>query len=341
MAEQNKLIAELEDALSGGNTERRVNTLRRVTDLFVFGLSHFSGEHIGVFDDVFNHLISDIEQSARAVLSDRLAKLPNAPLNVIRKLAFDDAIEVAGPVLSHSDVLDNVSLVENANTKSQAHLLAISQRASLAETVTDVLVERGNRDVALSTAKNEGAKFSEVGYVRLVMRSARDDELAKSVGSRREIPRHHFLNLLTKASKAVRLELEAASPHIAGEIREVVAQVAAAIQANAAAASWNFVRARALVESMRSGGRLSETELENFARNKKFEETAAALAILCNLPMDVIERAIAQDRLETILIVAKAIGLSWATPRRFSCFVPATAACLLRRWINVKRFSTS
>ena len=142
-----------------------------------------------------------------------------------------------------------------------------------------------------------------------------DDELAESVGSRREIPRHHFLNLLTKASKAVRLHLEAANPHIADEIREVIAQVATAVQANAAAASWNFVRARALVELMRSGGRLSETELETFARNKKFEETAAALAILCNLPMDVIERAIAQDRSETILIFAKAIGLSWPTAK--------------------------
>ncbi len=315
MAEQNNLIAELEEALSSGSADRRVNTLRRVTDLFVFGLGHFSGEHIAVFDDVFNHLISDIELSARTVLAGRLAKLPNAPLKVIRKLAFDDAIEVAGPVLSHSGVLDNVTLVENANTKSQAHLLAISQRSALAETVTDVLVERGNREVALSAVKNEGAKFSEVGYVRLLKRSVGDDELAKSVGSRREIPRHHFLNLLTKASKAVRLELEAANPHIADEIREVVAQVAAAIQANAAAASWNFVRARALVETMRSGGRLTETELENFARNKKFEETAAALAVLCNLPIDVIERAIAQDRSETILIVAKAVGLSWAAAK--------------------------
>ena len=56
------------------------------------------------------------------------------------------------------------SLVENAKTKSQEHLLAITKRKSLAETVTDVLVERGDRDVALSVAQNAGAKFSETGY---------------------------------------------------------------------------------------------------------------------------------------------------------------------------------
>ena len=127
MTAQNSLIRELEDALSQGSAERREKTLRRVTDLFVFGSSHFSGDHIAVFDGVFSHLVADIEQSARAALADRLAAIPNAPPKVIRKLAFDDAIEVAGPVLAQSDQLDNVSLVENAKTKSQQHLLAITQ----------------------------------------------------------------------------------------------------------------------------------------------------------------------------------------------------------------------
>src|SRR5262245_22461285 len=135
MTAQNALISELEDALAHGSAERREKTLRRVTDLFVFGSSHFSVDHIAVFDGVFSHLVADIEQSARAALADRLATLPNAPPKVIRKLAEDDAIEVAGPVLTQSDQVDNVTLVENAKTKSQQHLLAISRRKALAETV--------------------------------------------------------------------------------------------------------------------------------------------------------------------------------------------------------------
>jgi uncharacterized protein (DUF2336 family) len=313
MTAQNAIFNELEEALSHGSAERRLKTLRRVTDLFVFGSSHFSSDHIAVFDGVFNHLIAEIELSARATLADRLAAIPNAPPNVIRTLAFDDAINVAGPVLVRSDLLDNVTLVENARTKSQKHLLAISRRKHLAETVTDVLVERGDREVALSAVQNAGAKFSEAGYVRLVKRSEGDDELAQSVGSRPEIPRQHFLKLLTTASRAVRLALEAAHPQNASEIQHVVAEVATAIQAKAAASSRDYVAARMLVESLRASGRLAESDVEAFARAGKFEETAAALAILCALPIDVIERAMVQDREETILIVAKAIGLSWPT----------------------------
>ena len=313
MIAQNAFINELEEALSHGSAERRAKTLRRITDLFVFGSSHFSGDHIAVFDGVFNHLITDIELSARVTLADRLAAIPNAPPKVIRALAFDDAINVAGPVLVRSELLDNVTLVENAKTKSQHHLLAISRRKSVSETVTDVLVERGNREVALSAVQNTGAKFSETGYVRLVKRSEGDDELAQSVGSRPEIPRQYFLKLLTTASKTVRLALEAAQPQNKREIQNVVAEVATAIQAKAAAASRDYAAARALIESLRASGRLAESDVEAFARTGKFEETAAALSVLCALPIDVIERAMVQDREETILIVAKANGLAWPT----------------------------
>jgi uncharacterized protein (DUF2336 family) len=315
MTAQNSLIHELEDALSVGSAERRERTLRRVTDLFVFGSSHFSGDHIAVFDGVFSHLVADIEQSARAALADRLAALPNAPPKVMRKLAFDDAIEVAGPVLAKSEQLDNVSLVENAKTKSQPHLLAITKRKSLVATVTDVLVERGDRDVALSVAQNSGAKFSETGYVRLVKRSEHDDELARSVGSRPEIPRHHFLKLLSTASKAVRMALEGAHPGHAHEIQHVVAKVTTAIQAKAAASSRDYAAARARVEALRTSGQLGEGSLAAFAQAGSFEETAVVLTTLSALPIDVVERVLVQDRMETILIVAKAIDLSWQTVR--------------------------
>src|SRR5262249_62171962 len=128
------------------------------------------------------------------------------------------------PVLTQSPQLDNAALVENARTKSQQHLLAISKRKSLAETVTDVLVERGDRQVALSAAENPGAKFSEAGYIRLVKRAEGDDQLAQSVGSRAEIPRHHFLRILAKASQAVRAKLEATKEHSAGEGQRGIAE---------------------------------------------------------------------------------------------------------------------
>jgi uncharacterized protein (DUF2336 family) len=312
MSAQENLISELEEAISHGSDERRAKTLRRVTDLFVFGSGHFSQDHIALFDGVFTHLIAHIEQSARAALASQLAPISNAPPQAIRTLAFDDAIEVAGPVLAQSPQLDNAALVENARTKSQQHLLAISKRRSLAETVTDVLVERGDRQVVLSTAENSSAKLSEAGYIRLVKRAEGDDQLAQSVGSRAEIPRHHFLRLLAKASQAVRTKLEATQQHSAGEVQRVVAEVATEIQ-KAVPRSRSYAAASALVSAMKAEGRLRESDIEAFARDGRFEETTAALAALSELPTEVVERAIVHDRVESVLIIAKAIGFGWST----------------------------
>src|ERR1700712_3376622 len=114
MSQQNAIITELEEALSDGSADRRIKTLRRVTDLFVFGSTHFSVDHVTLFDGVFSHLIADLELSARTTLAERLPPLVNAPPNLMRKLAFDDEIEVAGPVLEKSPRLENVALIENA-----------------------------------------------------------------------------------------------------------------------------------------------------------------------------------------------------------------------------------
>src|SRR3972149_2414167 len=116
---KNTVLNELEEALAHGSAERRIKTLRRVTDLFVFGSSHFSGDHIAVFDGVFGHLIADIELSAREMLAQRLAAIPNAPPKVIRTLAFDDAIDVAGPVLPGSSRPRKATLRDEARAESQ------------------------------------------------------------------------------------------------------------------------------------------------------------------------------------------------------------------------------
>src|SRR5580698_85046 len=187
------LIDELEAALGSGSIDRRIDMLTRVTDLFINGAERFSEDHVGVFDDVMARLVNTIEAKARARLADRLAPIANAPLNVIHLLASDDDIEVARPILIRSERLNEDSLLATANSKSQRHLQAIAQRNSLSEAVTDILVERGDRDVVHSVVKNQGARFSDAGFRILVNRSSGDDALASELGMRGDIPRPHFL----------------------------------------------------------------------------------------------------------------------------------------------------
>ena len=309
------LIEELDDAVAFGTVERRAEILRSITEVFVVGSAGYSDVQIELFDDIFVRIAASLEMSARTVLANRLAKVPRAPSAISRILAFDDDIDVAGPVLEQSQRLDRETLVATARTKSQQHLLAISRRNSLDEAVTDVLVERGDKPVVLSTAANPAARFSDSGYTTLVKRSVGDDELATCVGLRPDIPRQHLLRLLVRASHDVQLKLEAANPSLANTIQDAVAEAATLILEKTGAVSRDYAASRAHVEALHAAGQLGENDVAAFATANKFEETTAALAVLSRLPVEAVDRAMVQERPETVLLIVKAIGMAWPTAK--------------------------
>lgn len=146
-ATRRSLISELDDAVRNGSTSDRVETLRKITDLFLAGGARLSEEQISVFDDVIGHLMKRVEDRGLVELSRRLAPINNAPNNVVQTLARNDEIAIAAPVLTFSARLTSADLVEISRSKTQGHLKAIAYRTDLVPSVTDVLLDRGNNDV--------------------------------------------------------------------------------------------------------------------------------------------------------------------------------------------------
>jgi uncharacterized protein (DUF2336 family) len=313
IATSESLLDELQTTLAHGTVARRVETLRRVTDLFINGAVDYSDEQIGLFDDVFQCLMDHIETSAKALLANRLAPISTAPPLTIRALAFDDLIEVAAPVLSGSERLDDDALIETARNKSQAHLLAISLRKVLSGAVTDVLVLRGNDEVVQSTVNNPGAEFSERGFTRLVSRAEGDDDLATCLGMRPTIPRHLYLKLIAKASATVRARLEAAHPQQAGDVPTAVREATKRARSAPEAISQDTAISHALVKSLYDDGRLDEDQVAAFAEAGKFDEANAAIAALANVSVSIAEDMMVETRAEGVMILAKVSGMSWPT----------------------------
>lgn len=323
MLPSQNMIDEIEDALSSASEEKRANALWRITDLFIAGSETYTDDHITLFDDVIGRLTTTIEKSARARLASRLARVDNAPPGLMRTLGADDDIAVAHPVLRHSPRLDDGYLLATAATQSQQHLLAIAQRRAISESVTEVLVQRGDRDVVRSVAQNNGARFSNAAFRTLVERSVNDDVLAVHVGTRHDLPRQHLLKLVERASAAVRQKLAAADPAAAIAIRDVVAEIDGNIRAASRRASNDYAAARSEVEALHRAGRLGEQEVYAFADHRKFEETAVALSLITGAPIDLVERAMLDDNPDMAVILAKVAGFSWST-----------AQCILLRAAN-------
>lgn len=181
------LVTEFDAVLGKASNSRGTAILRQLVDLFIEGAASYSDDQIAVFGLIANLLIGKVERQALIELSNRFASVDNAPANVINRLSQDDDIAIAGPILGRSKALGE-DIVKIAEVKGPGHLLAIAGRSSIDEATTDVLINRGNPETLRKVANNEGARFSEVGYVKLITQAQHDNTLAKSVANRKDIP---------------------------------------------------------------------------------------------------------------------------------------------------------
>jgi uncharacterized protein (DUF2336 family) len=304
------LLDELQAALAHGTVARRVQALRRVTDLFLDAVD-YSDDQIEMFDDVFSCLVENIETNAKALLARRLAPV-KAPPRIIHQLAFEDSIEIAAPVLSQSEQLDDATLIANARAKGQQHMMAISTRRSLSGAVTDVLVELGDHAVVHSTVENPGAEFTDSGYSMLAKRAEQDDHLAGTLG-RRTIPRAQYLKLIAIASASVRAKLEAANPQAAADVPNAVREASRRARSAPQSISRQTSIAHGLVRSLFEDGRINASEIHRYAEARKFDETNQAIACLASISVETSEAMMVESRDEGVLILAKVCNLPWPT----------------------------
>jgi uncharacterized protein (DUF2336 family) len=281
-----------------------------------------NGEQIELFGNVLDRLIKTIElraiagvstRIALAEISSQLAPIAQAPPSAVRRLASNDEIAVAGPILKESARLSSEDLIEIANTKSKQHLLAISGRWWLKEIVTDVILARQYPAVSRRIVTNPGARVSAEGFAIILAQAESDPDLAVETGIRVDLPSGLRQKLLSKATEAVRTRLlSRAPPDLFEEIRSAVAAVSASATREMSKGR-DFTAAKRFVAVLSDSGELTEAILFGFAKTRQYEETVAALTVLCRSTIEVIRPLMQSLRDDGILIPCKAAGLSWET----------------------------
>jgi uncharacterized protein (DUF2336 family) len=304
------LIEELETTLRRGNSAQRADILHRVTRLFLAGAENYNDQHVALFDTVMLRLIETIERQALVRLSADLAPVPNAPAGVVHKLARDDDIEISRPVLQQSAVLSDEFLVEVARSKSQQHLEAIAARPQIAESVTDVLVERGNAAVTLKVTGNRGARFSRAAMLRVADRARENPALAEAFAHRADIPPDVFEHLLTRATDIVRQRLlKNAAPEMRVRINQTLTEIAAQV------APRHHGPGHSAVTLKHQDTQRLKSQLAEFARAGDRPRTVETLAALSKLPIESVRGLLRAEAEDGVLILCKAIGLGWPDTR--------------------------
>jgi uncharacterized protein (DUF2336 family) len=314
MQTRESLIDELETQLKGGSKAQRTHILQRVTDLFIQKADSVSTAQVEIFDDVMVRLIEKIEDQILAELSRRLASIENSPINVVHQLARHDDIDIAGPVLEKSELAD-VDLVEIAYTKSQAHLAAIAGRTRINPVVADVLVRRGNSEVAMKVAGNSGARFSYSGFSDLVQRALDHAQIAENVSNREDIPPELHEFLVLRATEKVKRHLVATCKlEMRGRIERILANVSDRMVKEAspspAAGVWS---ARTLLK--RDVPKL-RAQFDATVQSGDEAEVFSTLAKLAGISDETVKGVIQQGSEDGVLILCKAGDLSWQSVKR-------------------------
>lgn len=308
------LIPGLDDIVKRGDPRRRGEIARAISELFFQDSANLRPELIDLFDNLLIDLVPHAELASRADLAERFSHLNNAPPHLINQLARENEIMVAGPVLRRSPVLDDTALVEIARLKGQGHLLAMTERPTLSPAITDVLVERGDRDVVRRAAGNAGAAFSPGSYSEMIKRAARDGVLTLKIGQRNDLSGENLKELLGGTLDVIRRRLSTmVNPARQAEIKRAMAAIEEA--ALPPGPRRDFSAAQRTVLSLHREGHLGESALLGFAKANKYEESIATLSAMSGVRLAVLDRLISGDRYDPILIVGRVLNLGWPTVR--------------------------
>jgi uncharacterized protein (DUF2336 family) len=308
--ELRKVGTSLDEIVRRGDPKRLAEVTRGITDLFMQGHANFQPRHVDLFDRLLTGIAPRTEVLARADLAERISALANAPPMLIGQLAREDDISIAGPVLRRSPVLGEQALVEIAHMKGQDHLLAMTERPKLSCDLTDVIVRRGERDVVRRTAANAGAAFSTTGYSALVKRAAKDGVLTVTVGQRNDLSDRLLKELLAGSVDVVRRRLfDMADPARQAAVARAISEI------SGKAEQRDFTPAQRTILALYRAGDLNEAALLGFAKAYRYKESVAALSALSGVPIAAMDRLMAGDRDDPVLLIAKAIGLEWPTVR--------------------------
>lgn len=141
--------------------------------------------------EVLEILVTDQLPRVRAMIAEELKETPNAPKTIIDKLAFDQDLSVAGPILKFSPLLSEEDLLRLiATAPADGALSFIAQRNQVVASISDALVSSRDVRAVAELLKNPGAQIREDSLDRIVSMADDIETWHEPLVLRSEVPPH-------------------------------------------------------------------------------------------------------------------------------------------------------
>jgi uncharacterized protein (DUF2336 family) len=287
--------------------ERRRELVQAIAIAF-FAAPQRSATETDLFDQIMDKVLAEVEPVARRELAERFADVPDVPRRTLVRLA-GDVIDVAEPVLTRSPALRDDDLAPIAREQSQDHLLAIARRETLSSRLTDILVERGDDDVAGTVTGNDGARFSESGFALLATRASSNVIILNRLVMRSDLPERVANELLPVLASSIAKTIEATNAESQVSARKMIDD-ARALLAERLRAAVRRARPLAILNDQVGRGNMTVAEaVVELADADELVDLAAFVGMRLGVHSDTVVRNLFLGGEQTLMLICRAAAL--------------------------------
>ena len=294
------------------SSEKRRALLRELTDHF-FGAAKRTEAETALYGSVLSDLTDAMELAVRAELAERFAAAPDAPRQLIRRLANDEAEDVAHPVLRASPVLTEADLIQVIQSRGQGHMRAVSQRASLSEAVSDAIIERGDDETLGILLGNDGAQLSRAACETAVERARVNPALHAPTVERASLPPDLLNEMYFEVEARLRQRILEQNARMDPALLEsALAAGRTRVATDDGALPPDYAESLAYVEELNVAGQLTPPVLARFLRSGSRTSFLIALSQLADIDFHTARQIIDRRELDALAVVCKAADLDRA-----------------------------
>lgn len=313
-AEVRAAVAEKISKLAPGLSPDRASQIERMTVNCLETLAH------------------DQAAEVRVILAEALKALPNAPRDVINRLARDVELSVCGPVLRHSPILTDDDLFDIIAFGPVAGALsAIASRGTVSASLADAIARTNDEAATTALLANSSAQIREETLDRIIDEAPRHEPWHGPLVRRPKLPRGAIERLASFVADNLLRELRARPDldpavvtRLADIVRERVAKAAPDAEPLRNGLGGRGVlefgeseRAEETVERpmdratrLSREGKLTEKLLETSLNEGDRALVTAGLAVLSSIPIDIVDRIIAAHAARPVVALVWRAGLS-------------------------------
>ncbi|MBT6883363.1 MAG: DUF2336 domain-containing protein [Rhodospirillaceae bacterium] len=281
--------------------------------------------------DTLETLAKDELTRARQILAEALQDVAGAPAPVIRKLAFDTELVVAGPILENSPVLTDEDLMEIIERGSTTGRLSfISKRKDVTEGVSEAIVATADEYAVALLLANPSAQIRETTLDRVVDEAKDVISWHAPLVSRPQISGYAAKRLAGFVAAnlirvlSIRSDLE---PDVLEEVKKAVtnrieggeSDLKDAIQLEDTETPLEVAMGK--VQKLKDKGDLNEARVRKMVSGGKKEEVIAALAIMNEVPAVAVQKAINAKNIKGVVSICWKAELSAKTAEQIQSVV--------------------